>query len=104
MVDRIGGYDSFAFVEVVSSSIEVAVKSWEIGTAHFDADLMAFFKVITRAHRGHFDLIDFSFFHHHFFVVPFSIPYSLDSFVEIVSLSVRIYIDQLDGDIGIFGI
>ena len=81
MVDGVVGYNTLGFVVVITSGIHVAVKAWEVGATHLDADAVSFFKVVGGTHGGQLDFIDLAFLHPYFLLVPISVTYPLDGFV-----------------------
>ena len=50
------------------------------------------------------DLVDLPSFHKDLFVIAFPIADPLDGFIQIIGLSVRIDVHQLDGKVRVFGI
>ena len=81
MVDGVIGHNPLSFVVIVTSCIHVAVKAWEVGATHLDADAVSFLKVVGGTHGGQLDFIDLAFFHPYFLLVPISVTYPLDGFV-----------------------
>jgi len=65
---------------------------------------MAGFKVIGRRHWREFHFIDLFFFHEDFFVVALTVADALNGFVEVVGGTVGRYVDELDGEVGVFSV
>src|SRR5882757_1410839 len=101
-MNRVVGGDSGGFVVVIGAGVQVAVEAGEVGAGDLDADSVAGVKVVAGVHRGEGDLVDLVFFHPDGFVISVTVAQALDGFVEVVGGAVGEYVDDFDGDVGVF--
>ena len=94
----------FGLVVDITPRIQIAIETREVTAGYLDTNAMPLFEVITGRHWAHLDFVDFPLFHEHFFIKSIAIARAENGLVQIISFSVGMYIDELDGEIGILGI
>src|ERR1700739_160847 len=105
MVDLVVCSYAFDFVVIAAAGVEVAVEAREIAAADFDAELFARSEVVAGLHGLEGDLVDLVLFHEDGrLVVAFAVAGALDVFVDVVGGAVGENIDELDGEVGVFGV
>ena len=84
MVHLIMGDDTFRFIVISSTGIQVSIEAREVAARYFDPNPMPSLERIAGHHRLQRHLINFAGFHPNvWFVVSITITHALDRFVEI---------------------
>src|ERR1043165_9292466 len=97
--------DAFCFVVIVTTRVQVAIETREVAARDLDPDAMTSFKVIAGGHRLQGDFVNFPGLHPGvWLVVTVAITHALDRFIQIVSVAVRINVDQLHCEISVLRI
>src|SRR5215813_4645639 len=104
MVHGVVRYPAFDLVIVAPARVHVAVEAREGAARDFDADSMACLKLVASSHWGPHDLGDLARLHPDLLVITVSVPNALDSLIEVVRPPVRINVNQLHCEIGVFDI
>ena len=105
MVHHIVRDDGLRFIVVVAARVQVAIKAREIAARDFDTKTMPRCEIIAGIQGLQRHLVHLPVLHHHWcFIVSLTIAHALNRFVEIVCATVRIHIDNLDGEVGVFRI
>ena len=95
--------DAFRFIVILPARIQITIKARKVAARHFQTNAMTGFKEIAGRHWLQRDFVDFARFHpRQRFVVAVAIAHALDRFVQIVRASVRVHVNQLDGEIRVF--
>src|SRR5688572_5147248 len=96
-------HDALRFVVVLAASIHIAVETREVAARNLEADSVAGPEMVACRHRLKPDLIDLSCFHpNQGLIVPIAIAESLYRFIQVVGGTVRIYVDELHREVGVF--
>src|ERR1041385_2078019 len=105
MMHRVTSNDALRLIEVVAACIQITIETRKVTARDLDTNTMTGFEVIARHHWSERHFVDLAVFHPHFwFVVSIAITHALDRLIEVVSTTIRIDIDQFDGEVSVLRI
>ena len=96
--------DAISLVIVVSAGVQVAHVLRKLGRCNLDTNPVPLLKFVARRHGRWVQFVNTALFHEDFFIVAFPITRPNYRIVNVVCRSIRMHVNQLDREIGVFRI